>query len=174
MLKEQVRWNGNKDECGAKPSACDGKQRPSLDGAAGQERKDRLLKRLVKFAKGEDGEEHELSSYASYEKVAKGARRMASAPEGHETRQRTSTAADRGAAGDASMLSRGGLGSQSVLSGGNSMQIAAVNNLQAFLKETSHDASKIDPDFDLAGVSYVFRLLFMGTMPWANRVSVCV
>ena len=43
------------------------------------EPKDRLLKRLVKFAKGGDSEEHELSSYASYDKVAKGVRKLSTA-----------------------------------------------------------------------------------------------
>jgi solute carrier family 14 (urea transporter)/urea transporter len=32
------------------------------------------------------------------------------------------------------------------------------------------DAAKEDPEFNLSGLAYVFRLLFMGTMPWANRV----
>ena len=43
--------------------------------------------------------------------------------------------------------------------------------MQAFLVETAHNKSMVDPDFDFQGVSYVFKLLFMGTMPWANRVN---
>ena len=47
--------------------------------SSSSEPKDRLLKRLVKFAKGGDSEEHELSSYASYDKVAKGVRKLSTA-----------------------------------------------------------------------------------------------
>ena len=46
------------------------------------------------------------------------------------------------------------------------------DNEQAFLEETSLDSSKDDPEFDLAGICYVFKLLCMGTMPWSNRVRV--
>ena len=42
--------------------------------------------------------------------------------------------------------------------------------MQEFLSETAHNKTILDPEFDVAGISYVFRLLLMGTMPWANRV----
>lgn len=144
----------------------------ALNGVAGKARKDRLLKRLVRFAKGSNCDKlGELSSYASYDQVAKGVRRMGGLSGRQESRDRscagpsdspiplrtTELTADASIAGIQS--------SQPVL-----RKNAAIENLQTFLEETAHDAAELDPDFNLAGILYVSKLLFMGTMPWANRV----
>lgn len=150
----------------------------ALTGAAGDGRKDRLLKRLVKFAKGSDGEElGELSSYASYDQVAKGVRRIGGqTSERQESKDRNSAHSIDSPAplrtpvipADASLP--GFQSSHSAFAATVPTKNAAIENLQAFLLETAHDAGKLDPDFNLAGIMYVFKLLFMGTMPWANRV----
>ena len=167
----QLEWAGNTSSMRARAQA--------LHSAAGEGRKDRLLKRLVQFAKGSDGEElGELSSYASYDQVAKGVRRMGGQPSGRqESKDRNSahsidspTPLRTPATTTAASLP----GFQSSHSAFTATAVlkknAAIENLQAFLLETAHDAGKLDPDFNLAGIMYVFKLLFMGTMPWANRV----
>ena len=54
--------------------------KPVMKSVQEKQPKERLLKRLVKLAKGDAGV-HELSSYANYEKVAKGVRKLASPDE---------------------------------------------------------------------------------------------
>ena len=122
----------------------------------------RLLQRLGRLAKGTPGDEGEMSSYASYETVAKGARKLASSSDDSTEfqakgprRQETLGPTDPARPSAFKVTSN---------------QTAGINNMQAFLKETAHESSKDDPDFNLEGLAYVFRLLFMGTMQWVNRV----
>jgi hypothetical protein len=93
-----------------------------------QQPKERLLKRLVKLAKGPAGL-HELSSYASYEKVAKGVRKLASLDEpGRGQKDRANATAT---SPHASPLGRRvSLDSDSLLQDHVLQQTAAIKNLQ--------------------------------------------
>jgi urea transporter len=102
-----------------------------------------------------------MSSYASYEKVGKGARKLASAADEHDKEQGHYHTSRRDAAETHSSVKLAGAAKQHTI---------AIKNMQEFLEETAHDRSKEDPDFNLNGLAYVFHLLFMGTVPWANRV----
>ena len=97
---------------------------------------DRILKRLVKFAKG-DGE-LEMNSYASYEKVGKGARKLASAAADHE--HDPDHEHHRGLAHPRDISTHSGEHKHKPQV---SKQTAAIKTMQEFIKETAHDTSKV-------------------------------
>jgi hypothetical protein len=142
-----------------------------------------LLRRLVKFAKGDDVLS-EIRSYAAYDQhVRKGARRLEHRSHPGDDERDEPLLHKKGARLDCTLPSgicspRGTMTlsrtssprGAPILSRATSKteQTIAIRNMESFLKQTidPHYA----PQYDLSGLVYVFRLLFMGTMPWANRV----
>ena len=113
----------------------------------------------MELAKGNYDDESEMSSYASYDTVARGARKLASASEG-PARRKDEIAGTTAAAQQAAR--RHGPVS--------SAQTNGINSMTLFIEETAHEDSRDDPDFNFAGLAYVFSLLFMGTQQWVNRL----